>query len=153
VKKLPLYILAKNRAARFHFEILEEFEAGIVLTGRETKSIRVNHPKLTGTFVATKSQSEIILKNLEVPEYRFAKNQPHEKIRDRKLLLSKKESKEIQQSLNKKGITAIPLNLHLKNGKIKVQIALARGKSRQDKRETIKKRDIERELRNEMKNL
>lgn len=145
MKKLPKNILAQNRAARFHFEILDEFEAGLILTGIETKSLRTNRARLAGSFVKIKN-SELWLVGLEIPIYRFAKNMPHEKARDRKILLNSREIKKIEKNLNEKGTTVVALDLHLKNNKIKAKIALARGKKKWDKRETIKKRDVERDL-------
>jgi len=145
VKKLPKNILAENRSARFHFEILDEFEAGLMLTGIETKSLRTNRPRLAGSFVKIRN-GELFLTNLEIPIYQFAKNQPHEKARDRKILLNSREIKTIEKNLNEKGTTVVVLNLHLAHGKIKAKIALARGKKKWDKRETIKKRDVARDL-------
>jgi SsrA-binding protein len=150
VKKSSPNILAENRAARFHFEILDSFEAGLILTGVETKSLRTNRPKLAGSFVKVKN-SELWLTGLEIPIYQFAKNQPHQKARDRKILLNSKEIKTIEKNLNEKGTTVVVLNLHLGHGKIKAKIALARGKKKWDKRETIKKRDVERDLQRESK--
>ena len=150
MKKLPPHILADNRAARFHFEILETFEAGIILTGKEVKSLRAKSAKLSGSFLAIRD-GEVWLKNFEIPEYKFARGQPHEKLRNKKLLLTAKEIAKIEKSLNEKGITAVPLDIHLSHSKIKVKVALARGKKKWDKREVIKKRDIEREIRREAK--
>lgn len=150
MKKLSPNILAENRAARFHFEIIEEFEAGLVLTGVETKSLRTNRPRLAGSFVKVR-RGELWLTGLEIPIYQFAKNQPHEKARDRKILLNAREIKTIEKSLNEKGTTVVTLDLHLAHGKIKTKIALARGKKKWDKRETIKQRDVERDLRRETK--
>ena len=121
------------------------------MTGKEVKSLRMNRVKLVGSFVTVDKSDEAWLKNLNIPEYKFAKGQPHERIRDRKLLLNKKELTKIQRGLNEKGVTAVVLDLHLKNSKIKVRLAIAKGKKRWDKRETIKKRDVERDLKREMK--
>ncbi|MCF7845851.1 MAG: SsrA-binding protein SmpB [Candidatus Peribacteraceae bacterium] len=150
MKKLPANILAENRAARFHFEILDEFEAGLVLTGVETKSLKTHRAKLTGSFVKIKN-GELWLIGLNIPVYRFAKGAAHEKSRDRKILLNAREIKTIQKSLNEKGNTVVALDLHLKKGLIKAKIALARGKKKWDKREVIKKRDVERDLRRSAK--
>ncbi|MBU1089641.1 SsrA-binding protein, partial [Patescibacteria group bacterium] len=119
MKKLPPHILADNRVARFHFEILETFEAGIILTGREAKSLRAKSAKLSGSFLAVRD-GEVWIKNFEIPEYKFARGQPHEKLRDKKLLLTSKEVAKIEKSLNEKGIAAVPLDLHLSHSKIKV---------------------------------
>ncbi len=151
MSKLPSHLLADNRAARFHYEILETFEAGIVLTGRETKSARTSRPHLKGAFISVDSAGEAWLKSLNISPYKYAKGQPHEARRDRKLLLSKSELKKISNSLAGKGISAFPLDLHLKNGKIKVLLGLGRGKKKWDKREVIKKRDLARENRRKLK--
>ena len=150
MKKLSPNILAENRAARFHFEILEEFEAGLILTGVETKSLKTNRPKLAGSFVRIKN-GELFLTNLEIPIYRFAKGAPHQKSRDRKILLNSREIAVIEKNLNQKGMTLLPLDLHLKGNLIKAKIGLARGKKKWDKRETIKRRDVERDIRREGK--
>ncbi len=150
MKKLPPHILADNRAARFHFEILDDFEAGIILTGKEVKSIRTKTARLVGSFIAIRD-GEVWLKNFEIPEYKFARGQLHEKLRDKKLLLTAKEVEKIEKNLNERGITAIPLDIHLSKSKIKVKIALGKGKKKWDKRETIKKRDVERDLRRDSK--
>jgi len=147
VKKLAPSHIVDNRAARFHYDILERFEAGVVLTGPETKSCRTQKPNLKGAYISLDSHDEAWLKNCDIPAYRFAKDQPHERMRARKLLLSKKEIARIARFLNEKGVSAVPLNLHMKRNKIKVEIALGRGKKRHEKREAIKKRDIERDLR------
>ncbi len=143
-------MLAENRAAKFHYEILAEFEVGIILTGKEVKSLRAKSARLSGSFIVVRD-GEVWLKSFEVPEYKFARGQQHEKLRDKKLLLNIHEISKIEKSLNEKGVTAIPLNLYLKNGKIKIKLGLGRGKKRWDKRETIKKRDVERDMRREMK--
>ena len=150
MKKLPENILAENRAARFHFEILDEFEAGLVLTGVETKSLKTHRTRLAGSFVKIKN-GELFLTNLEIPIYRFAKAAEHQKKRDRKILLNSREIRVIEKALKEKGTTLVPLDLHLKNSKIKAKLALARGKKKWDKRESIKKRDIERDIRRSLK--
>ena len=150
MKKLPPHILAEHRAAKFHYEILSEFEAGLVLTGIETKSLKTHRAKLAGSFVKVKA-GEVWLTGLEIPMYRFAKGAPHQKNRNRKILLNAREIKAIQKNLNEKGVTVVPLDLHLKNGRIKAKIAIARGKKKWDKREAIKKRDIEREIQRKTK--
>lgn len=150
-KKLPSGILADNRAARFHYEVLETFEAGIVLTGVETKSCRVSRPNLKGAFVAVDRHGEAWLKGVFIPAYRFAKGVQHEPRRDRKLLLSKKEIIKIGNALNEKGVAGFPLDMHMRGSHVKVRIGLGRGKKQRDKREAIKKRDIEREVQRGLK--
>jgi SsrA-binding protein len=150
MKKLPPHILADNRAARFHYEILDDFEAGIILTGKEVKSLRTNSMKLAGSFIKIR-ENAAWLTGFKIPPYRYAKGQPHEELRDKKLLLSTKELDKIQKNLNEKGATCIPLDIHLSHSKIKVKIALGKGKKNWDKRQIIKQRDVTRDMQREMK--
>ncbi len=150
MKKLPAGVLADNRAARFHYEILDSFEAGIILTGIETKSLRTNSTKLSGSFIKIKND-EAWLTGFKIPIYRYAKGQTHVELRDKKLLLNAREIQKIQKNLNEKGVACIPLNLHLTHNKIKIKIALGKGKKKWDKREVIKKRDVTRDVQREMK--
>ena len=150
MKKLPTHILADNRAAKFHYEISDEFEAGIVLTGREVKSLRTNTVKLAGSFIKIRDNG-VWLTGLKIPPYRYARGQEHAELRDKKLLLNTRELEKIQKNLNEKGVACVPLDIHLANNRIKVKIALGRGKKKWDKREVIKKRDLDREVRRGMK--
>jgi SsrA-binding protein len=150
MKKLPPHILADNRAAKFHYEILDDFEAGIILTGIETKSLRTNSTKLSGSFIKIKNDGAW-LTGFKIPIYRYAKGQTHAELRDKKLLLSSRELAKIQKNLNEKGVACIPLNLHLANNKIKIKIALGKGKKKWDKRQIIKQRDVTRDLQRETK--
>ncbi|MFH0776058.1 MAG: SsrA-binding protein, partial [Patescibacteria group bacterium] len=109
-----------------------------------------NRAKLAGSFIKIK-KGELWLTGFEIPIYRFAKGAPHQKNRDRKILLNSKEIQTIEKNLNQKGMTLLPLDLHLKGNLIKAKIGLARGKKKWDKRETIKKRDVERDIRREAK--
>lgn len=145
-KSAPAGRVADNRSARFHYEILETFLAGIALTGSEAKACRTAHPNLRGAFVSIQ-HGEAILRNLFIPEYKFAKGQPHVPRRDRKLLLNKKELGKLEKILATKGVTAFPLDLHFAGPYLKVTLGVGRGKKKWDKRETIKKRDLERETR------
>ena len=150
MKKLPAHILAKNHSAKFHYEILVEFEAGILLTGKEVKSLRTNFVKLAGSFVRI-CDNELWLRGLKIPPYKYAKGQAHEELRDKKLLLHKKEIDKIQRNLKEKGITGIPLDVHLANSNLKIKIALVRGRKKWDKRELVKQRDLDREARRGLK--
>lgn len=142
---------AENRKARFNYEILEKYEAGIELLGTEVKSIRNGQISLEGAFVIVRG-GEAFLINANIPPYQ-PKNAPkdYEPLRNRKLLLTKKEINELIGSEKNKSLTIIPLSVYNKGRKIKIEIALVKGKKKQDKRESIKKRETEREIRREYK--
>ena len=138
---------AENRKARFDYEILEKYESGIELLGSEVKSVRGGLMSLEGAFVIVRG-GEAYLINSNIPPYQ-PKNAPkdYDPLRNRKLLLTKKETRELSASEKNKSLTIVPLAVYNKGRKIKVEIALAKGKKKYDKRETIKKRDTDRELR------
>ena len=142
---------AENRKARFDYEILEKYETGIELLGTEVKSIRGGKMSLEGAFVIVRG-GEAYLINSNIPPYQ-AKNAPkdYDPLRNRKLLLTKKELAELAGSEKNKSLTIVPISVYNKNRKIKVAIALVKGKKKFDKRETIKKRDTDREIRREYK--
>lgn len=146
---MPHY--AENRKARFNYEILEKYEAGIELLGAEVKSIRNGQMSLEGAFVIIRG-GEAFLINANIPPYQ-PKNSPkgYDPLRNRKLLLTKKEIAELAGSEKNKSLTIVPISVYNKNRKIKVEIALVKGKKKFDKRETIKKRDTEREIRRTLK--
>lgn len=137
---------ATNKKARFDFEILDTFEAGIMLSGTEAKAIRNQRVKLDGAFVVVRGD-EPFLVGLHIPPYQPA-NTPasYDATRARTLLLSKKEIAIIDQKTNTERLTCIPLKLYNKNSKIKVEIAIARGKKNYDKRESLKARDTKRAI-------
>ena len=137
---------AKNRKAFFDYEILEKFTAGIELLGFEVKSVRAGKINLRGAFVAVRG-SEAFLLQAEIPPYQ-PKNAPveYDARRPRKLLLTKKEVEELAQAEQTKGLTIVPLAVYNKGKFLKVDLAIARGKKEYDKREAIKKRDTERDL-------
>lgn len=140
-----------NRKAHFNFEILETFEAGLELHGFEAKSIRLGKGKLDGAHVIIRG-GEAFLVGSSVSPYQPA-NSPksYEADRARKLLLSKKELLHIELQTEKAGLTAVPLKLYNKGRKIKLEIALARGKKKHDKRETLKARDSKRDIQRTLK--
>ena len=142
---------AENRKARFDYEILEKYEAGIELLGTEVKSVRGGQMSLDGAFVIIRGE-EAFLINANIPPYQ-AKNSPkdYDPLRNRKILLTKKEIGELGGSEKNKSLTIVPISVYNKNRKIKVGIALVKGKKKFDKRETIKKRDTDRELRRDFK--
>ena len=142
---------AENRKARFDYEILEKYEAGIELLGVEVKSVRSGRMSLEGAFIIVRG-GEVYLINANVPPYQ-PKNAPkdYDPLRNRRLLLTKKEITELAGSEKNKSLTIVPISVYNKNRKIKIEIALVKGKKKFDKRETIKKRDTDREIRRQIK--
>lgn len=138
-------VIADNRRARFDYELIETFEAGIELKGSEVKSLRVGRTNLAESYAAMKS-GELFLINCNIPEYREANRFNHEPKRPRKLLLHKKEIGKLSNGVLREGLTIVPLKMFFnKRGRCKVDIALARGKKLHDKRDTIKERSWDRE--------
>ena len=142
--------IAKNRKAYFQYEILEKIEAGIVLTGTEVKSVRNRDVSINESF-AHLNNGEIFVYEMHVGQYKQGNRQNHEPKRVRKLLLHKREIAKIAGKIKQKGYTMIPLSIYFKDGIVKVELALVRGKSKIDKREDIKKRDIDREIQRAMR--
>jgi len=138
--------LIVNKKAGFNYEFLEKMETGIVLAGFEVKSLKSGRGSLDGAYVSVRN-GEVFLVHAHIPPYQ-AGNTPKEydQYRDRKLLLNKKEIAHLVGFEKQKNLTIVPISVYNKGGKIKVEIAIARGKKKYDKRETIKKRDIEREI-------
>lgn len=136
----------ENRRARYDYEILDTYEAGLVLYGYEVKSIKTGRVSLKGAYVVIKD-NEAYLINTLIPPYQPA-NTPddYNPERNRKLLLNKSEIKSLIGKSKQKGLTLVPLKLYTKRGKIKLELAVAKGKREIDKRETIKKRETEREV-------
>jgi SsrA-binding protein len=137
--------IANNRKAYHDYHILEKFEAGIVLTGTEIKSIRAGRVNLGQAFVKPES-GEIWLINAHIARYEAGSYMSHEPTRTRKLLLHKKQVLNLISKTNEKGSTLVPLSLYLKGHLVKVEIALAKGKKQYDKRDAILQRDAEREM-------
>ena len=144
-------VLAENKKAYFNYRILEKFEAGISLIGQEVKSIKTRGVNLAGSYVVIKN-SEAFWIGARISSYQ-PKNIPpdYNPERSRKLLLKKSEIKYLIGKTKQKGLTLIPLRVYTKRGKIKLEFGIARGKKKVDKRELIKKREIEREIRKAMK--
>ncbi len=139
--------LAKNKKAYFNYEILEKFVAGISLTGQEVKSIKSGRINLAGAYVVIKA-GEVFLIGANVPPYQ-PKNAPkdYNPERSRKLLLKKSEIKYLIGKTKQKGLTIVPLKVYNIKGKVKIEFAIAKGRRKPDKREKIKKRETEREIR------
>jgi SsrA-binding protein len=132
-------IYAKNKKAFHDYEVLDDYEAGIVLNGDEVKSIKAHNVNLKGSFVEIKNE-EAFMREAHVSHYRHSSNKNFDPTRTRKILLHKKEIKKIEEKLNTAGVTAIPLKLYSQKGLIKLQIGICRGKKLHDKRETLKRR-------------
>ena len=137
----------KNKRARFEFEILDQYIAGIVLTGTEIKSIRNSKASIAESFCEFNENEELFAVNMYIEEYAFGSRFNHQPRGTRKLLLNKKELKKLNKEIKKSGLTIVPLKLYINDkGFAKMLIALARGKKLFDKRETIKDRDNKRNL-------
>ena len=141
----------ENRKARFDYEILEKYEAGIELLGAEVKSVRGGRMSLEGAFVVVRG-GEVFLINANVPPYQVNNTaKDYDPLRNKKLLLTKKEIVILAGSEKNKSLTIVPISVYNKGRKIKIEIALAKGKKKHDKRESIKKRDTDREIRRQIK--
>lgn len=145
-------ILAKNRRATYDYELQDKFEAGLVLTGQEVKSIKTGHVSLNGSFITRKGQ-EFFLTNANIPLYKFAgtiKN--YDPIRNRKILLRKSEIKFLLGKMGAPGLTLVPLCVYTKRKLIKLEFAVGKGKKQFDKRQTIAKREDERKMERALRN-
>jgi len=144
-------IFAENRRAYFNYQILQKFEAGMVLTGQEVKSIKLGRLSLKGSYVVLRGEEPYLIGAI-IPPYQ-PKNTPldYEPERSRKLLLNKKEIKKLIGKIRERGLTLVPLRVYTKNAKIKLEFGIGRGKRKIDKRELIKKRETEREIEREIK--
>ncbi|MBU4565908.1 MAG: SsrA-binding protein SmpB [Desulfarculus sp.] len=138
-------IVARNKKARFDYELGDRFEAGMVLTGTEVKSLRLGKASLSEAY-AKVTDGEAWLVGCQIQPYPFAYYDNHEPTRQRKLLLHKRELKRLTVKLAEQGYSLIPTAVYFKRGLAKVELALARGKKKHDKRATIKKREQEREM-------
>ncbi len=143
--------IIENKKAFFHYQILDKFKAGIVLTGQEVKSIKAGRINLRGSFVVLKGE-EVFLIGANVPPYQ-PKNvaKDYNPQRSRKLLLKKIEIKQLIGKSKQKGLTMVPLKMYTLKGKIKLEFGIAKGKKKFDKREKIKKREVEKEIRRKLK--
>ena len=143
--------LATNDRARYDYELLDTLEAGLVLTGQETKSAKTGHMKLKGAHVAF-TRGEAMLVGAHIARYPKAGPLPdYDPERSRKLLLHKRELDRLRGKREEQGLTVIPLRAYMKAGRIKIELAVARGKKQYEKRETIKKRDLDRQVRSALK--
>ena len=140
-----------NKRAKFDYFIEDEYEAGIVLTGTEIKSVRNGHCNIKDCYGIVKN-NEIFLLNMFIGQYKEGNIFNHSETRSRKLLLHKKEIKKVTQAVNEQGLTLVPLKGYFKENKFKILLGICRGKKNYDKRETIKERDIKRDVLKNIKN-
>ncbi len=146
-------LICKNKKARFDYEILKTMEAGIVLTGNEIKSIRLGHVNLKDSFAKININNEVMLSNMFIGNYQLSHivSKQDEKA-SRKLLLHKYEIRKLKQQIDQERLTLVPLSLYFKYNRVKVELALCRGKRVHDKRQAIKERDVKREMDKAIKN-
>ena len=142
--------IATNRRARFNYEISETYEAGIVLLGSEVKSLRAGHADLKDSYAAVHG-GEMWLVGLRISPYEYARDGGHDPERERKLLLHKREIEKIGAKIAEKGLSLLPMNLYFKDGKVKVELGLGKGKAQRDKRETLRRRQADREMERAMR--
>lgn len=147
---MSILVISDNRKARFDFQIIETFEAGLSLLGSEVKSIRNKQVQLKDSYISFVGD-EAFLQNAHISEYKASSYNNHAPERLRKLLLHRRELEKIYGALREKGLSCIPLKIYFKEGRIKLEIALAKGKKQHDKRESIKGREATRELKQQMK--
>ena len=143
-------VIVTNRKARYDYEIIDNIEAGLVLLGSETKSLREGKANISDAYARIK-KGEVWLIGMHISPYKQAAFQNHDPLRERKLLLNKKEIKKIFRRVEEKGVTLVPLKLYFKNNWAKVDLGVARGKRKYDKKEAISRRDAERDLQREQK--
>ena len=143
-------VLCQNKKARFDYFIEETYEAGMVLQGTEVKSLRLGKGNLKDSYVFIENE-EALLHNTHISPYPYGHQFNHDPERVRKLLLHKREIRRLLGKTKERGYTLVPLKIYLKNGKIKIEIGLAKGKTLYDKRETIKRRSADREMEKAMR--
>jgi SsrA-binding protein len=144
--------LIEHKKARLDYEVLEEFEAGLQLLGHEVKSLRAKHGKLEGAHIVVRG-GEAYIVGMSIPPYQAANTaKDYEPERTRKLLINKKEMAQLSDAEDQKGLTVVPLAVYNKGSKLKVRIAIARGRKQYDKRNVLKERDTKRDMQRTLKN-
>ncbi|MFN3195789.1 MAG: SsrA-binding protein SmpB [Chlorobiota bacterium] len=144
--------ITTNRRAKYDYEIVNRYEAGIMLVGTEVKSLRENKCSLQEAYVGfIRSSDDLFIMNMNIPEYSLGNRENHEPNRNRKLLLHKRELNKLRDSVNEKGMTIVPLSIYFSGHLVKLEIALAKPKKKFDKRESTKKKEVERDLRRKYK--
>mgnify|MGYP001135103580 CR=1 FL=1 len=139
-----------NRKAKFNYDFLEKFEAGIVLTGAEVKSVKKGQIRLDEAFVRIDPNGEVWLTNTHIHPYELADNRNYQPTRSRKLLLHKKEILSLAKKMEGRNLSIVPTSCYTKKGMVKLELALAKGKKKWEKKEKIKKRDLEREMKRDL---
>ncbi len=140
-----IQMIARNRKARHDYEILENYEAGISLCGSEVKSLRLGKVNISDSY-ATIIDGQAFLKNLHISPYAMATVNAHEPLRQRRLLLHKREIRKLTRALDERGLTIVPLSVYFKNGRVKIELAVARGRKKYDKRDAQAKRESDRDM-------
>ena len=143
--KSKIKVIGTNRKANFQYEILNRYEAGLVLLGTEVKSLREAKVNLQDAY-ARFFNNELWLMNSHISEFKFGNINNHDPVRKRKLLFNKRELKKIRAQLEEKGLTMVPTKIYFKDSLVKIEMAIARGKKMYDKRQSIKQRETERKL-------
>lgn len=138
-------IIATNKEARFRFFIEDTFEAGLVLTGTEVKSLRAGKAQMSDSYVYVKN-GEAILSNMHIEEYTHGNRENHNPLRERKLLLNRKEIDQITGAIQEQGKTIVPTQMYFTKGKAKIEIGIGKGKKTHDKRQSIKEKEAKREM-------
>ncbi len=147
---MSILIIQENKKARFDYTIVETYEAGLVLTGSEVKSLRDRSVQLKDSYISFKGH-EAFLQNAHISEHKASSYNNHHPERLRKILLHKEELDYIYGALREKGYSCVPLKIYFKKGRAKLEIALVKGKKAHDKRESIKKRDVDAQLRSTLR--
>jgi SsrA-binding protein len=150
VPKEHIKLIADNRKALFEYFVEERFEAGMVLTGTEVKSLRNGRANLKDSYARIRN-GEVYILQMHISPYAFAYYDNHDPLRPRKLLLHKEEIRKLYGKMNERGYSLIPLRLYFRDSKVKLELALAKGKHKYDKRDTIRRRDQQRELQRQRK--
>jgi SsrA-binding protein len=145
-------LVINNRRARHEYHLLDTFECGIVLNGAEVKSLRNGRGNLQDAYATVDQQGEVWLHGMHISPYEFSRGE-HDPVRSRKLLLHRREIAELTRAVAEKGVTLVPTRVYFKDGRAKVEIAIARGKHHYDKRHAIAERDAKREAERAMKGL
>lgn len=147
---MGIKLISDNKKARFNYQIVETYEAGLVLLGSEVKSIRAGNVSLSESYISFKGD-EAFLQGANIKPYSAGSYNNHEPERLRKLLLHREELNKIRGKIEQKGLSAVPTKIYFKDGRVKLEIGLGKGKKMHDKRESIKNRDVDRQLRKDHK--
>jgi SsrA-binding protein len=149
MEKKKVFQTIVNKKALFDYQVLDSLEAGVELTGPEAKSVRLGQVSLKESYVAL-TQRGLDLLNVTITPYKYARTEDVESKRTRRLLVHKTEMERLRGVVQQKGVTLVPLKIYLKHGKFKVQVGIVRGKKQFEKREAIKRRDLDREAKRDM---